>query len=329
MGTLGYILPWVLASVTAGVLAGILISYRRNAEEQAATTKREHEVSLKMLAGLLSAADRIRENVDNHSVVIQESAQQVDHLHATGEMEKVKQALLARMAVLLKMNRRMEDDLLCIRYRLEEHAVEIDRARLEARTDQLTGVANRKAFDEKLHLLLDEWRRLREPFVLMLIDLDKFKWINDAHGHLVGDQVLKIVGERLKQSLRDGDLVSRYGGDEFAILLPRTTLEDGKRLADTIHRRVSERNCRIEVRHGEISISTSMGVAVPIEGDTDMSLFARVDEIMYRSKRHGRDHIEYQLPSDEPTRDPSPAASFPSNAVEFHPIVDTSDVAAG
>src|SRR5262249_19126267 len=134
--------------------------------------QQERKAMLRMMVEVLGAAEQINTNVENHSSEIAKNVQQVDDLQLTGEMDLLKQVLVSHMKNLLSSNQRMQEDLLCTRYRLEEQAVQIDQARREARNDELTGVANRKAFNEKLHLLMDEWRRQATPFVLMLIDLD-------------------------------------------------------------------------------------------------------------------------------------------------------------
>ena len=147
---------------------------------------------------------------------------------------------------------------------------------------------------------MDEWRRQRTPFVLILADLDQFKWVNDAHGHVAGDRVLNAVGTRLQQLVREGDFVGRYGGDEFVILLPRATLSVGMEMAEMIRYGTSGKACRVAVHGQELSVSLSVGVTVPCESDTDESIMHRVDRSMYKAKRLGRNQVQCCEREEEP-----------------------------
>ena len=128
MDALGYIVPWVLASISVGVLIGILSRHGRGKGEDEKAYKRERQATLRMMAELLGAAEQITSNVENHNSEIQNSVQQVDDLHVTGEMDIIKQVLLRHMRTLLTSNRQMQEDLSCTRYRLEEQAA-TDRSR--------------------------------------------------------------------------------------------------------------------------------------------------------------------------------------------------------
>jgi diguanylate cyclase len=296
---LAHIAPWVLGSVAVGVFVGILLARARVKAGDRSDLSPESQAVLKMLTELLSVSEHIATNVENHNTEIEANAQQVDKLQTSGEMETIKQTLLHHMTTLLSSNRHLQEDLVCTRYRLEEQAQEIDHVRQEARRDALTEAANRRAFDEKLHLLLDDWRRHDQPFVLVLADLDQFKRINDAHGHQAGDHVLKAMGKGLAELTREGDFVARYGGDEFAILMPKTTREVGMELADGLRRGIADNSFCFATRGGGVAISFSMGVAVPHEGDTDESILQRADQAMYRSKRAGRNHVECEQFDEE------------------------------
>ncbi len=297
--SLAYIVPWVFGSVCVGVVAGYFLGRSRSKGPDDDPAQKERQATLKVLVELLNAAERLTSDVQCHNSEIEESAQHVGNLQVSGEMETVKQALLGHMTALLTSNKRLQDDVVCTRYRLEEQAQEIDDARREARTDALTTVANRKALNEKLHLLLDAWQREREPFVLLLLDLDQFKRINDSHGHLAGDRVLSKVGSWLKEWVREGDFVGRYGGDEFAVLLPRTELDVGMELAETIRCRAADQASWVALRGEQVSVSLSIGAAAPCEGDSAESVLQRADHALYKSKRLGRNQVQCQEPAAE------------------------------
>lgn len=299
MEPLGYIAPWVLGSVAVGILVGYFLRGRAKMAEVLAA-ERERQATLHALVGFLRAMDQMNGDVECHNSEIRQQAGHVGALQVSGEMESVQQALLAHMLALLKANRRLQNDLMCTRYRMEEQAQEIDHARREARTDALTTVANRKAFEEKLHVLFSEWEHQGRPFVLILADLDHLKRINDSHGHRAGDHVLKKVGTWLKEWVRPEDFVGRYGGDEFAILLPATGLGAGLELAETLRAQTASRASGVTYRGEQVSLSLSVGVAAARPGDTVESLVQRADEALLKSKRRGRNRVTCEEPADVP-----------------------------
>jgi len=289
---IGYVVPWVLASGFVGVVVGLLLGRGRGKAPESEAIERERRNTMKMIVEVLTSAERINNNVENHNTELQENARQVQDMEAGGETEMFRQVLLNHMSTLMDSNNRLQDDLSCTRYRLEEQAQEIDDVRREARTDELTSVANRKAFNEKLHILLDDFERLGDPFVLMLLDLDQFKRINDAHGHPVGDRVLKTVGDSLREWVREGDFVGRYGGDEFAVLLPKAELDIGMKRAEAIRAKMAQKASQGASHGGQIAVSVSVGVVCATKGDTADSILKRADQALYRSKNLGRNQVQ-------------------------------------
>lgn len=162
----------------------------------------------------------------------------------------------------------------------------------EARTDGLTGLANRRAFDRALGRLSDEARGDGKPLALIMADVDHFKSFNDNFGHRIGDQVLKLIATTLFESVKGSDLAARYGGEEFALILPDTTLENARHLAERIRERVGSREVRN--RHdgrklGQITLS--LGVA-ELNGDEAASeLVGRADKALYAAKHAGRNRV--------------------------------------
>jgi diguanylate cyclase (GGDEF)-like protein/PAS domain S-box-containing protein len=167
----------------------------------------------------------------------------------------------------------------------------IDRLEYLSRTDVLTGLINRRALADSLVYEMDRAKRYRSELSLILCDLDNFKEINDAYGHDTGDRALQTVSATLKSILRRTDIAGRYGGDEFMLILPETSLLGAESLADKILLEI--RNTDLRLQDGRIvSLSMSIGVA-GISGpeETVDSLVKRADDAMYRSKQGGRDRV--------------------------------------
>jgi diguanylate cyclase (GGDEF)-like protein len=162
--------------------------------------------------------------------------------------------------------------------------------RSEALTDPLTGLLNRRAFDQHLEHAVNQWDRHRRSFVLILGDLDYFKLINDRFGHMVGDQVLRAVAQRMGASLRRSDLAFRIGGEEFAIILTETSLRAGAEVAEKVRRRIDEAPVRLDSGQN-VFPTMSFGIGAPDGGDC-ATLFARVDQALYVAKHKGRNRIE-------------------------------------
>ena len=174
--------------------------------------------------------------------------------------------------------------------------LEASALRSEVLTDPLTELLNRRAFTQHLEHAVNQWERHHRSFVLILGDLDYFKLINDRFGHLVGDQVLKAVAQRIGSSLRRSDLAFRIGGEEFAIILSESSVHAGAEVAEKIRRRIDEQPVTLDSGQN-VFPTMSFGLGAP-DGADSATLFARVDQSLYVAKRKGRNRVEV-LPGGE------------------------------
>ena len=163
--------------------------------------------------------------------------------------------------------------------------------------DALTDLPNRALFHDRLKIALERARRSRSMVTVMLMDLNRFKFINDALGHQAGDQVLKLVAERLSGLLRKGDTTARLGGDEFAMLLADTTVEEA---AQVVHKILAALEAPIMVGELAVDVTVSIGVAAyPLHGQDGETLLRRSDTAMYAAKRANSGHAIYDPERDD------------------------------
>lgn len=164
-----------------------------------------------------------------------------------------------------------------------------------ATTDFLTGVSNKRAFDEFASAEIKRSRRYNIPTCLVLLDLDHFKKVNDTFGHAVGDKVLTEIGILLKRMTRQHDLIARIGGEEFGLLLTHTDIESGHAVAEAFRREIQN----LEIKHAAInlSVTSSFGVAELRELDTLESLLERADTHLYKAKDKGRNRVSSEAKS--------------------------------
>jgi two-component system cell cycle response regulator len=177
-------------------------------------------------------------------------------------------------------------------YELETVQSDKERYRWLATIDALTGCLNRRAFMERLERELDRVSRYQTEFSVLMIDLDRFKGVNDSRGHLVGDSVLRNIGDLLRGEVRSVDLAARYGGEEFVIVLPETDAEGALVFAERLRKRVAQTN--FAETGDPLNITVSIGVACASSDDdvpTPDSLISRADEALYRAKHEGRNRV--------------------------------------
>ena len=152
--------------------------------------------------------------------------------------------------------------------------------------DGLTDLPNRRLFQDQLLLKLNQAKKMNQTLGIMYLDLDRFKYVNDSLGHIVGDKLLQEVAKRLSSSVREGDFVARIGGDEFNIMLPDTDRENALEVAENILESFKK---PFFIDHYELFITTCIGLSIfPYDGEDSISLLKNADAALYRAKEQGK-----------------------------------------
>lgn len=211
---------------------------------------------------------------------------------SAADLGQVVETIVAATKQMETRSRELEEKLTESKSEVEELRSNLTQARNEALTDQLTGIANRKAFDEVLLSSIAEASQNGSEMCLAMADIDFFKKFNDTFGHQAGDQVLRLVGRCLKGNVKGQDTPARYGGEEFAMILPNTALEDALKLSNQIREIVKSREL-VKKSTGENlgRVTMSLGVAQFAVGDTPQTMIARADAALYEAKEQGRNCV--------------------------------------
>jgi len=252
--------------------------FRRKASaESSAETRRAMEVLIR----LQELAARVAFDVDDHNNHLGEIG---ERLTSTDQHDPA--MIIEVVAKLIQANELMHMKLNSTEGKLREQAEEIQTFAAEARTDAVTLLANRRAFDDELARRTAEHARQGRTFSLIMADVDHFKRFNDAYGHQTGDEVLRAMAKLLRRKMREMDLVVRYGGEEFAVILPGTNANEACRAALRACEAIEESRFHHEGK--EIQVTASFGVA-EVGGSSDgAALIGRADKALYAAKKDGR-----------------------------------------
>ena len=208
------------------------------------------------------------------------------------QVKGVVESLLRSTREMRETNKALEERLMLSKNEISNLQQSLEAIRAESLTDPLTGLGNRKYFDRMIATAVQDALATGEPLSLLMFDIDHFKSFNDSYGHLTGDQVLRLVGMSLKQTIKGQDITARYGGEEFAVVLPNTALRQALTVADHIRRAVMAKELK-KKSTGEIlgRVTISVGVSMLKPGDDPDALIERADACLYAAKRNGRNRV--------------------------------------
>lgn len=287
---------FAIIALAVGFIGGVWLSSSRRkgyfqdlnsgeAKERALQEQLERERATMATDRLRDLAGDVASDVGEHSSKMGEITSKLQALDVA-DVEATGAGLVTALSAIVTANEALQRKLARAEKQIEAQAREINLHESQARTDSLTGIANRRAFDDEMARRGSEVARKGTPLSLIIMDIDFFKNFNDTHGHQAGDEVLRSVGKKLTETCRGMDLPCRYGGEEFAVVMPSTDLANAKPGAERIRSAIEK--MIVEFQGKQLEVTTSIGLAQIAPGEQVAHVLKRADDALYESKAAGR-----------------------------------------
>lgn len=248
---------------------------------------------------ILAMVDNTMGETSEYSSSLAEAGSNLNDGLTGSSLKKLVQSLVDSTTKMEQSNQELQSRLKESSEQISDLNQNLELVRTESRTDQLTGIANRKHFDEALEEMIRQSERDGTESCLLIGDIDLFKKFNDTYGHQTGDQVLRLVAHAISSNVKGKDLAARYGGEEFAVLLPGTTLQSSVTVANQVRLAIKSKELVKKSTGENLGVVTfSIGAARYRTGDTAESMISRADTCLYAAKHAGRDQVKCETDPD-------------------------------
>ncbi|MEQ8745209.1 GGDEF domain-containing protein [Pyruvatibacter sp.] len=251
------------------------------------------------LSGVMQMLESATKDTGAYGASLSDVSAALDGERSPAEVRVLMETLVTATKTMESRSKQLEARLQESKAEVTQLRTNMEEIRTESLTDQLTGLANRRNFDETVAACMANATADGSAFTLVLGDIDHFKKFNDTYGHQTGDQVLKLVAQCMRHHVKDPLKPARYGGEEFALILPHTEITDGVKLADEVRRTIESKEL-VKKSTGENlgAVTMSFGVALFEPGESAGDLIKRADACLYSAKHAGRNQVKWEVSRD-------------------------------
>ncbi|WKJ90575.1 GGDEF domain-containing protein [Methylomonas montana] len=272
------------------------ILYQQFFSQDAITLEKIRQELHHIIISVQGAVERSSGNLSVYTHTLNRFAQILDPSTPLNAVASEVQKVLDDTRSMEQNQQRVESEISLVLAEVESLRKDLEKIKEESMMDALTGIPNRKAFDAALEQAVISAREQKSPLCILMIDIDFFKKFNDTYGHLVGDKVLRYVGAALKRCLKGRDMAARFGGEEFTVILPQTSLIGAGVIAEQIRNAISMGSIKSK-SNGRYydKVTVSIGVAQFRDNELPNDLLQRADKVLYIAKENGRNRVEKAL----------------------------------
>lgn len=245
-----------------------------------------------LIRDLLKELEKWIMNSKKNEVLISSEIAEFSKLAMPSEIQdRLKDSLLRPIHSMLDETSKLQSHISNSANEITQLKNELEKVKQVANTDELTGIPNRRGFNEFAKKLAEEAQKSDELFALIMLDVDFFKTINDEYGHLVGDSVLRYLARQLDSETKGKDFIARIGGEEFIVLLPQTGYDNALKVANALRQKVEDSILKVKNYHNPLKLTISAGVAIYNKGEEIPQLISRADKALYQAKKTGRNKV--------------------------------------